>query len=185
MCSSDLVAAVMDRLAIDQLVAGDYPRALDARDWDAYVATFTDDGELVLGENRSKGAAASEALWADRYEQSARAGSVTQLATLTRMFAEASSGESCASGASTGIGAARDCTLVRWTTVGWLSPGSRIAVACVKPAPSMIQVSTVVADDMSACPASTGRDRVKIRPPPSTSAMSNVAPGPTSVAAGP
>ena len=40
------VAAVMDRLAIDQLVAGDYPRALDARDWDAYVATFTDDGEL-------------------------------------------------------------------------------------------------------------------------------------------
>jgi ketosteroid isomerase-like protein len=55
------VAAVMDRLAIDQLVAGDYPRALDARDWDAYVATFTDDGELVLGENRSKGAAAMKA----------------------------------------------------------------------------------------------------------------------------
>jgi ketosteroid isomerase-like protein len=51
----------MDRLAIDQLVAGDYPRALDARDWDAYVATFTDDGELVLGENRSKGAAAMKA----------------------------------------------------------------------------------------------------------------------------
>src|SRR6185295_11906810 len=49
------VAAVADRLAIDQLVAGDYPRALDARNWDAYVATFTDDGELVLGENRTKG----------------------------------------------------------------------------------------------------------------------------------
>ena len=48
----------------------------------------------------------------------------------------------------------------------------------------MIQVSTVVADDMSACPASTGRERVKICPPPSTSAMSKLAPGPTSVAAG-
>ena len=49
------VAAVADRLAIDQLVAGDYPRALDAHNWDAYVATFTDDGELVLGENHTKG----------------------------------------------------------------------------------------------------------------------------------
>ncbi len=49
------VAEVVDRLAIDQLVAGDYPRALDAHNWDAYVATFTDDGELVLGENHTKG----------------------------------------------------------------------------------------------------------------------------------
>ena len=49
------IAAVADRLAIDQLVAGDYPRALDAGNWDAYVATFTDDGELVLGENHPKG----------------------------------------------------------------------------------------------------------------------------------
>jgi hypothetical protein len=52
------IAAMADRLAIDQLVAGDYPRALDARDWDAYVATFTDDGELVLGANAAKGHAA-------------------------------------------------------------------------------------------------------------------------------
>lgn len=52
------IAAVVDRLAIDQLVAGDYPRALDARNWDAYVATFTDDGELVLGANSAKGHAA-------------------------------------------------------------------------------------------------------------------------------
>ncbi len=49
------IGAIADRLAIDQLVAGDYPRALDAHNWDAYVATFTDDGELVLGENHSKG----------------------------------------------------------------------------------------------------------------------------------
>ena len=49
------IAAVADRLAIDQLVAGDYPRALDAHNWDAYVATFTNDGELVLGESHTKG----------------------------------------------------------------------------------------------------------------------------------
>lgn len=50
------LAAVADRLAIDQLVAGDYPRALDARDWDAYVAYFTTDGELMLGTQAAKGA---------------------------------------------------------------------------------------------------------------------------------
>jgi hypothetical protein len=49
------IAAAADRLAIDQLVAGDYPRALDARNWDAYVATFTADGELSLGEQKVKG----------------------------------------------------------------------------------------------------------------------------------
>lgn len=49
------IGALADRLAIDQLVAGDYPRALDARDWDAYVATFTDDGELTLGAQTGKG----------------------------------------------------------------------------------------------------------------------------------
>jgi hypothetical protein len=49
------IAAMADRLAIDQLVAGDYPRALDSRNWDAYVATFTPDGELALGEQTVKG----------------------------------------------------------------------------------------------------------------------------------
>src|SRR3954465_9291345 len=49
------LAAVAQRAAIDQLVAGDYPRALDARDWDAYVALFTDDGELQLGAQPVKG----------------------------------------------------------------------------------------------------------------------------------
>ena len=52
------VAALAERQAIDQLVAGDYPRALDASDWDAYVATYTEDGELVLLGNSSKGRAA-------------------------------------------------------------------------------------------------------------------------------
>jgi len=52
------VAALVDRQAIDQLVAGDYPRALDARDWDAYAATYTEDGELVLLGASSKGRAA-------------------------------------------------------------------------------------------------------------------------------
>jgi ketosteroid isomerase-like protein len=49
--------ALVDRQAIDQLVAGDYPRALDAQDWDAYVANFTADGELSLGAQTAKGRA--------------------------------------------------------------------------------------------------------------------------------
>jgi ketosteroid isomerase-like protein len=49
--------ALLDRQAIDQLVAGDYPRALDAQDWDAYVAHFTADGELSLGPQSAKGPA--------------------------------------------------------------------------------------------------------------------------------
>jgi uncharacterized protein (TIGR02246 family) len=49
------IAAVAERQAIDQLVAGDYPRALDAHDWNAYAATYTDDGELVLAGQSAKG----------------------------------------------------------------------------------------------------------------------------------
>ncbi len=56
------IAAAAERLAIDQLVAGDYPRALDARDWDAYVATFTADGELSLGAQTVKGPAGIKGL---------------------------------------------------------------------------------------------------------------------------
>ena len=40
--------AVEDRQAIDQLVGGDYVRALDGRHWDDYAATFTDDGQLAV-----------------------------------------------------------------------------------------------------------------------------------------
>jgi hypothetical protein len=50
------IAAAADRLAIDQLVAGDYPRALDSRNWDEYAAMFTVDGELMLGAQRVQGA---------------------------------------------------------------------------------------------------------------------------------
>ena len=37
-----------DRQAIDQLVGGDYVRALDGRHWDDYAATFTQDGQLAV-----------------------------------------------------------------------------------------------------------------------------------------
>ena len=40
--------AVEDRQAIDQLVGGDYVRALDGRHWDDYAATFTQDGQLAV-----------------------------------------------------------------------------------------------------------------------------------------
>ncbi|HUQ51546.1 MAG TPA: nuclear transport factor 2 family protein [Gammaproteobacteria bacterium] len=52
------LARVLDRQAIEQLLAGDYPHALDTRDFDAYAALFTDDGELSLQGNTSKGRAA-------------------------------------------------------------------------------------------------------------------------------
>jgi hypothetical protein len=49
------IAALVDRQAIDQLVAGDYPHALDTQNWEAYADKFTDDGELSLGEQSAKG----------------------------------------------------------------------------------------------------------------------------------
>lgn len=50
-------AAVAERQAIDQLVEGDYPRALDAHDWQAYAGMFTEDGTLSLGNQTAKGRA--------------------------------------------------------------------------------------------------------------------------------
>jgi uncharacterized protein (TIGR02246 family) len=52
------VAKLLDRQAIEQLLAGDYPHALDTRDFDAYAALFTDDGELSLQGTTAKGRAA-------------------------------------------------------------------------------------------------------------------------------
>jgi ketosteroid isomerase-like protein len=49
------VAALVDRQAIDQLVAGDYPHALDHQDWKTYASYFTDDGELSLLDQKVKG----------------------------------------------------------------------------------------------------------------------------------
>ena len=52
--------AVEDRLAIQELMTGEYPRALDGRNWKAYADTFTADGELVTGGNVVKGREAIE-----------------------------------------------------------------------------------------------------------------------------
>lgn len=49
------IAAIADRQAIDQLIAGDYPRALDAHDMPAYAATYTEDGEMSLAGQSVKG----------------------------------------------------------------------------------------------------------------------------------
>jgi len=52
------VTQLLDRQAIEQLLAGDYPHALDSRDFDAYAELFTEDGELSLQGNTAKGRAA-------------------------------------------------------------------------------------------------------------------------------
>jgi 3-phenylpropionate/cinnamic acid dioxygenase small subunit len=49
-----------DRAAIEQLIFGEYPRALDGRDWKAYAATFAREGVLVQGIQETKGPAAIE-----------------------------------------------------------------------------------------------------------------------------
>jgi hypothetical protein len=54
------LAAVEDRLAIEQLLTGDYPRALDYRRWPEYAALFTSDGELSFRDQVLKGPAAIE-----------------------------------------------------------------------------------------------------------------------------
>jgi uncharacterized protein (TIGR02246 family) len=55
------VMRLLDRQAIEQLLAGDYPHALDTRNFDAYAALFTEDGELTLQGNTVKGRAAIKA----------------------------------------------------------------------------------------------------------------------------
>ena len=49
------LALLLDRQAIDQLVAGDYPTALDTRNFQAYSEFFTEDGELSLQGQTVKG----------------------------------------------------------------------------------------------------------------------------------
>ncbi|MEO6081470.1 MAG: nuclear transport factor 2 family protein [Steroidobacteraceae bacterium] len=49
-----------DRAALEQLLTGDYPRALDQRNWAAYAALFTADGELVTQGKTVKGRAEIE-----------------------------------------------------------------------------------------------------------------------------
>ena len=45
---------VEDRQAIEQLLMGDYPRALDAFNWKAYAALFAKDGTLIMGGGATK-----------------------------------------------------------------------------------------------------------------------------------
>jgi 3-phenylpropionate/cinnamic acid dioxygenase small subunit len=45
---------VEDRQAIEQLLMGDYPRALDSNDWAAYAALFAKDGTLIMGGGSTK-----------------------------------------------------------------------------------------------------------------------------------
>ena len=45
---------VEDRQAIEQLLMGDYPRALDSNNWAAYAALFAKDGTLIMGGGSTK-----------------------------------------------------------------------------------------------------------------------------------
>jgi 3-phenylpropionate/cinnamic acid dioxygenase small subunit len=45
---------IEDRQAIEQLLMGDYPRALDSNDWAAYAALFAKDGTLIMGGGATK-----------------------------------------------------------------------------------------------------------------------------------
>lgn len=59
---------VEDRQAIEQLLMGDYPRALDGNDWAAYAAFFTKDGTLIMngGSTRVTGPAAIREYFSSR-----------------------------------------------------------------------------------------------------------------------
>lgn len=52
------LAAIEDRLAIEKLMTGDYPRALDQRKWADYAALFTADADLSFASATLKGSAA-------------------------------------------------------------------------------------------------------------------------------
>lgn len=49
------LAAAEDRAAIEKLVTGDYPRALDQRLWKDYAALFTADGALTMRDRTVTG----------------------------------------------------------------------------------------------------------------------------------
>ena len=57
------VRELEDRIAIKQLLMGDYPKALDSANWKDYGALFTDEGVLVIGKTMTKGPAAIEKLF--------------------------------------------------------------------------------------------------------------------------
>jgi hypothetical protein len=45
---------IEDRQAIEQMLMGDYPRALDGNNWAAYAALFAKDGTLIMGGGATK-----------------------------------------------------------------------------------------------------------------------------------
>lgn len=66
--NADSAAARMqkieDRQAIEQLLMGDYPRALDSNDWAAYASLFAKDGTLIMnGTTKRTGPAAIQELF--------------------------------------------------------------------------------------------------------------------------
>src|ERR1700684_40783 len=68
---------VEDRQAIEQLLMGDYPRALDSNNWAAYAALFAKDGTLIMGGGATKiqGAAAIQEYFSSRPTPGAAAAS--------------------------------------------------------------------------------------------------------------
>src|SRR5271170_5347118 len=59
---------VEDRQAIEQLLMGDYPRALDSNDWATYAALFAKDGTLIMngGSTKRTGPAAIQEFFSAR-----------------------------------------------------------------------------------------------------------------------
>ena len=55
------IQRIEDRQAIEQLMVGDYPRALDSSNWKVYASFFAADGELIVNGTSIKGPAAIEA----------------------------------------------------------------------------------------------------------------------------
>ena len=55
------IQRIEDRQAIEQLMVGDYPRALDSSNWKVYASFFASDGELIVNGTSIKGPAAIEA----------------------------------------------------------------------------------------------------------------------------
>jgi 3-phenylpropionate/cinnamic acid dioxygenase small subunit len=68
---------VEDRQAIEQLLMGDYPRALDSNNWAAYAALFAKDGTLIMGGGATKiqGPAAIQQYFSSRPAPAAAAAS--------------------------------------------------------------------------------------------------------------
>lgn len=59
-CMTARIQELEDRMAIEHLMVGVYPKALDTRDWKTYASLFTEDGELIQGTNVTKGPKAIE-----------------------------------------------------------------------------------------------------------------------------